>query len=640
MKGLQAILADRGQAARLGFAILGSAFTLAILSVSILHWGGVYPLIGSSLHLAGGGLWLVLAGLALINFLEKKPTLDVIDVVAGAFLFYAAWRYATTPVEYTGRLEWLWILTYAALFFFVRYGLPNRHWAMVMLSILIALAVASCIYALIHRNNPTHLIWGLPRPNYGPRISGTFGCPNHFANLMVMATLCCLFVGSYSRIPWPLRIFLYYLSALLTCGLYFSVSRGAYFAWIAGMGVVAWFLFRNAGIRWWWKLSAFLVVVVGVVVVISKNPFIMDRLDQMTQGIDVRLQLSVISKKLWEMSPWWGSGIGSYDYFFLRAHGPELQSRALYAHCDYFNTLVDYGAVGLGLILIFITCVIVEFRRKTRSAPHERDLLLLRLGWAALAAMAVHSIFDFSLHIPACAVAFFIILGAALMRTHREEKHLPPSLLPVPFLAVGAILAIGAGAYTLQAARTTHSALRIVPLKAADFASLSVAEIAEMGEKAFAADPRAYPLLMRIGDALRVKASKIDGQLSKASSDEAPALLRERENCGRLSLMFYQRAHRSAPLEDTLLVKQGMILDILQRHVEAGLAYAEAIQNQPDNRYFRFNYGLHLLETGQRLAAREQIEHAAAMPLDPREDPTLRATARIAMETLRSYENP
>jgi hypothetical protein len=46
------------------------------------------------------------------------------------------------------------------------------------------------------------------------------------------------------------------------------------------------------------------------------------------------------------------------------------------------------------------------------------------------------------------------------------------------------------------------------------------------------------------------------------------------------------------------------------------------------------------LETGQRLAAREQIGLAASMPLDPREDPTLRETARIAMETLRSYENP
>jgi len=640
MKGLQAILADRGQAVRLGFAGLGFAFTLAILSVSILHWGGVYPMVGSALHMVGGGLWFVLAALALIHFLEKKPTLDVIDVVAGVFLFYAAWRYATTPVEYTGRLEWLWILTYAALFFFVRYGLPNRHWAMVLLSILIALAVVSCLYALIHRNNPTHLIWGLPRPNYGPRISGTFGCPNHFANLMVLAALGCLFVGSYSRMPWPLRIFLYYLSALLTCGLYFSVSRGAYFAWIAGMGIVAWFLFRNAAIRWWWKLFAVLVVVGGVVVVIMKNPFIMDRLDQMTQGVDVRLQLSVISKRLWEMSPWWGSGIGSYDYLYLRAHGPELQSRALYAHCDYFNTLVDYGAVGLGLILIFITCVIVEFRRKTRSAPHERDLLLTRLGWAALAAMAVHSIFDFSLHIPACAVAFFIILGTALMRTHREEKHLPPSLLPRPFLVVAAVLAIGAGAYSLHTARTTHSALRMVPLKEADFATLSVAEIAEMGEKAFAADPGAYPILMRVGDALRVKAAKIDGQLSNASPEESPALIKERETCGRLSLMFYQRAHRRAPLEDTLLIKQGIILDILQRHVEAGLAYAQGVQNQPDNRYFRFNYGLHLLETGQRLAAREQIGLAASMPLDPREDPTLRETARIAMETLRSYENP
>lgn len=639
MNGLQAILADRGTAARIALASTGFAFALAILAVSILHWGGVYPGVGTWLQMAGGGIWIVLAGLALLNFLEKKATGDLVDIVVWIFLFYAGWRYATTPVEYTARLEWLWILTYAALFFFVRYGLPNRHWAMVLLGALITLAVIACVFALFHRSHPTHLIWGLPRPDYGPRISGTFGCPNHFANLMVMGTLVCLFVGSYSRLPWPLRIFLYYLAALLTSGLYFSVSRGAYFAWIAGMGIVAWFLIRTEGIRWWWKLSACLVTAAGVVVVVVKNPFIMDRLDQITQGNDVRLLLSVISRRLWELSPWWGNGIGSYDFLFLRHHGPELQSRALYAHCDYFNTLADYGAVGLGIILVFLAFVIVEFRRKGRGQPHERDLLLMRLGWAALAAMAVHSVFDFSLHIPACAAAFFTILGASLMRTHREERNLPALRLPRAVLPAAILLALAAGGYTATSALRTQRALRLVPLTEAQFSPMTAAEITRVGDQAFAIDPLAFPLYTRVGDALRVKAARLDIRLSKVAQEEIPALLREREECGRASLMFYQRAHRSAPLEDTLLVKQGLVLDIMQRHVEAGLAYAQAIQYQPDNRYFRFNYGLHLLETGQRQDAREQIKLAATMPLDPREDPSLRRTAQLAMENLRERES-
>lgn len=638
MNGLQAILADRGAAPRLVLASTGFALALAILAVSILHWGGVYPSVGTWLQMAGGALWIVLAGLALLNFLEKKATGDLVDIVVWIFLVYAGWRYATTPVEYTARLEWMWILTYAALFFFVRYGLPTRHWAMVLLGALITLAVIACIFALVHRNQPTHLIWGLPRPNYGPRISGTFGCPNHFANLMVMGTLVCLFVGSYSRLPWPLRIFLYYLAALLTGGLYFSVSRGAYLAWVTGMGIVAWFLIRTEGIRWWWKLSACLVTAAGSIGVVIMNPFVMDRIDGMMKG-DIRQQLAKVSMSIWQLNPWWGTGVGSYDFFYLRHHGPELQSRALYAHCDYFNTLADYGAVGLGIILVFLAFVIVEFRRKTRGQPHERDLLLMRLGWAALAAMAVHSVFDFSLHIPACAAAFFIILGSSLMRTHREEKNLPAFRLPRAILPVAILLALAAGGYTTTSALRTQRALRLVPLTEAEFTKLTAAEISRIGEQAFAIDPLAFPLYTRVGDALRVKAARLDIRLSKADQEDIPALLREREECGRTSLMFYQRAHRSAPLEDTLLVKQGLVLDIMQRHVEAGLAYAQAIQYQPDNRYFRFNYGLHLLETGQRRDAREQFNLAASMPLDPREDPSLRRTAQLAMENLRERES-
>jgi O-antigen ligase len=620
----------------LWIAAIGSALLTALLSISILHWGGVYPAVGSWLQLGGSVLWVLAGVCAVRHYLAERRGPDLVDACVGVFLAYAAWNFSRTPVEYTARLEWCWILTYAAVFLFVRYGLPGRVWAMTLLAVIVVAALASCIYAFIHRNDPTHLIWGLARPNYGARVSGTFGCPNHFANLMVMGTLACLFLGSYSRMPWPLRILLFYLSAVLTAGLYLSISRGGYIAWLAGMLVVAVCLFRTVGIRWWWKALVCVLVAAGATLVILKNPLVMDRLDRMMDG-DIRLKLAQISVRLWHAQPIWGEGMGSYDYVFLRGHGPELQSRALYAHCDYLNTLVDYGAVGLALVIAFVIAVGVQLWSNGRRDPHERERVLLRLGTAALAAMLIHSVFDFSLHIPACALVFFTLLGAALMRTPREERpgsggrwgHAPWLLLAT----VSVACAITLGLLSYQTLRGQS----LMALKEADFKAMTVAQIDARGEALHRVDPGAYPLLTRVGDALRVKAAEADGFIVRATPEDLPGLLREREETGRLSLKYYQRAHRRAPLEDTLLVKQALVLDVMKRHPEAYLTYAQAIQLQPDNRYFRFSLALHLIATDQREAALVELDRAATMPTDPREDTTLRDTARAAFDYMRRH---
>lgn len=613
----------------------GSVLVAVLIMVSVLHWGGAYPHMGARLHLVGAGLWVVGVGVALLHLRAGRMAPDWMDGAVGLFLVYAAWTYSRTPVEYPARLEWCWILTYAAIFFFMRYGLPGRRWALGLIGVMVLAAVLSCVYAFIHKDNPTHLIWGLARANYGARISGTFGCPNHFANLMVTATLACLFLGSYSRLVWPLRIFLFYLAIVLTGGLFLSVSRGGYIAWVAGMMVVAWFMCRTVGIRWWWKAVIVLAVTAGTVLVVIKNPFVMERLDQMMGG-DIRIRLAHLSVKLWQQAPVWGQGIGAYDFAYLRHHGPELQTRAFYAHCDYLNTLVDYGVVGLAIILLFLAgCVGFWIKRGRRAEPRERELLLRRLGWAVMAAMAVHSVFDFSLHIPACAVAFFLVLGAAVMRSEREDGAGSGGKLARPLWGVVTLGALVAGGTLGTLGWKTHRGQAEGNLPDAVLAAKSVAELDGLGERLFAIDPQAYPLLERVGDALRVEAAERALELAEASLEEYKDVLLRREEAGRLALKYYQRAHRAAPLYDALLVKQAMVLDVLQRHAEAYLAYVTAVQLQPDNRYFHLNLGLHLLETGQPAAALPHLERAAGLPVDPREGPGMAQAARAALEHAR-----
>jgi O-antigen ligase len=112
--------------------------------------------------------------------------------------------------------------------------------------------------------------------------------------------------------------------------------------------------------------------------------------------------------------------MASFDDYHLRLPF-QVQHRAVYAHNDYVNTLSDYGVVGSAIVLAFLLAV-AWFLFRGRSAVNERLILSRRLGWAALAAMAVHEVVDFNLHLPACALAFFAILGLATSRTYRERE--------------------------------------------------------------------------------------------------------------------------------------------------------------------------------------------------------------------------
>jgi Flp pilus assembly protein TadD len=250
--------------------------------------------------------------------------------------------------------------------------------------------------------------------------------------------------------------------------------------------------------------------------------------------------------------------------------------------------------------------------------------------------MAVHSVFDFSLHLPGCALAFFIILGASVMRTPREERHSAGGKAALAGWVLFLIVALGIAATLAPMAWKTLQGQRLGRIPEATLLSMSVQELDAAGERLFAVDPGADPLIMRFGDALRVKAAEAAVAIDTAAPEDLPSLYRAREEAGRLALKYYQRAYRAAPLEDTLLVKQAMTLDVLQRYAEAYLAYVKAVQLQPDNRYFRFNFGMHLVETGQYAAAVEQLQHAVNLPVDEREGPKLRNSARAALEYIRS----
>jgi hypothetical protein len=154
----------------------------------------------------------------------------------------------------------------------------------------------------------------------------------------------------------------------------------------------------------------------------------------------IRLYAWNIATRLWRTSPGTGVGPGHYDVRYREFRPELLQARPQYAHNDYLNTLADWGVIGLTLVLAtvglaywsvarswkFLQRQSLELvaKRGARGAQHSNRAAFVLGAGAGVAALLVHSAFDFNMQIPANALIVVSLL--ALMAGHLRfatESH-------------------------------------------------------------------------------------------------------------------------------------------------------------------------------------------------------------------------
>ncbi len=609
-----------------------------LASATVLVWGGMPHDFAIWLFPLGALLWLLIVVAVIRNIRRKVLTGSWLEIVVMAWLAYAVFSHYRTPAEYPARFELLWIFTYAAVFIAVRNVVHNQKWYIGLLTLLIVAATVSCIYGLGNKGDAQYLIWDQPRPDYGERISGTFGCPNHFGNLMAMTGFAILGLCFYSRVNWPARIFFLYLFAMLTAGIYFSYSRGSYIGWIIGLFVTFLLASKDPQKPLRLKLVAFVVLILvlgGCVFAVMKNDFALSRIQATFNG-DIRVLLAQDAIRIWLNNKLLGSGMATFDFVHQRIHPVNFGGRAVYTHDDYLNLLADYGLVGFVLVFAFMALLAWRlWHKQAQSDGTELEQVLARIGCTVLAIMAVHSFVDFNFHVPACALAFFILTACGGF--HLRRKNARSFVGQIPNFA---LLGAGAASVVLMLYLTlkTSNGMGFFDQSDAGIMDLSVEDITTAADQLYDADRNATELLEKAGDAFRVKAANLNPSISQARNEKDQAgiesFIRERERIGLLALKYYALAADSNPLYDNLLIKQGMTLDILQRYDEAYLFYAKAIQNQPYNVFFKYHYGFHLVAVQEYDLARQQFEAALQVRALRDADKEIRTLAQKALQSL------
>jgi len=596
------------------------------------YFGGARAVVMGPAYLAGGLLWLLLAWRGLEGLISGRRVTDFMDLPVFLFLGYSFWAVLRAPCEFFGRLEWLEASVYGAVFLTVRHQLPGRKMIPWLLGWLLLVAAMNEVYGFLHFREAIYPIgpvsvfgWEVEdRADYAERMSGLFGCPNHFGNYLVQAGLAGLTLVVWPGLFWPVRILAGWLVAAFGVGVFYSISRGSFLAWVASHG--AWFLrwLRRGPLNWLGKVLLLITGIgflagaiywgMGEASIMKRWSAVLGKgvgLEKVFNGEgNFRLRLAQDGLMIWQRAPWLGNGPGSFDLEHLRFSNWAHGSRTIYTHNDYVNTLADYGAVGGGLVVLFwiFLAVFLWNRGRTREPGSKADACT-GLGWALMMAMLLHALVDFNFHIPATAISCFFLLGLATAVSWPERRGAMARVFNPVVVFLALILAGWTG---WQGWRTWAG--RVLPTKEAVLAKLSVAELEQKAIEAEKWDPQSPVMTMALGDAYRLKLFEVYFSPPSAAPEARQKRTKDINRLAEASAHWYFETEKRSPKDDIPGVRRASVLDLQGKFDEAEALYLRGLEMRPHSQFIRTSYGNHLWRKGDLEGAKREFEKAIATP--------------------------
>ncbi len=333
------------------------------------------------------------------------------------------------------------LLGYGLAFFLAFQLCRDVRRARWLFRVLAATGFAVAVYGLVRYFSGSDNFlgyWELPQ---GGSVQGTFVNRNHFATWLGLCLLClvALFYESLAvkrrnpayQLPvqrevrleqflaraWP------YLAGLIlmTGALILTHSRGGFLATLVGGTVLLLALHHRrpiGSLRTRAVLLATLAFTVATFFITSS--ILLERFDQSTAGMEGRLQAFELTREGIEDNPLVGFGYGTYADSFRLYRSEQLDGYYHRAHNTYLENLFELGwPAALALFACVAWIGVVCFRGMRNRG---RDWVYPALGLAATVLVAIHALVDFSLQIPATALTYTALSGAACAQSFSSRS--------------------------------------------------------------------------------------------------------------------------------------------------------------------------------------------------------------------------
>jgi O-antigen ligase len=404
------------------------------------------------------GLWL-LAGLQLVPFPQSvleglAPGPSAVwypgDPVAAGVLGSGAHPLSVHP-EATTR--WLAFATGLGVLALLAAPALKERRALVRVAVVtVSGGVLVAVYGLLARVLFHDKLYGLLTvPTLAP--FGPFVSKNHFAGYVEMAA--CLAVGLATGLadeakrgpgrllgwldsPRAARVvFAGGAAGVLALAVPVSLSRGGTVSLAAGL--VAFVLVRIAtrrraeGSRRALAVAGAALLVAGVGLALVLPPEARSRVTTLTRtqggGPDpFRLGVWRDALRLAASSPLVGSGLGAFEDALPPFKTGAGDLRVEHAENDYVELLAEGGVAAGALAGLLIAAALVGGLRSVRDEPHRAAQGIRAGALAGVAALLVHSAFDFNLRIPSNALLFVLLVAIVLRPGPRVDE--PPGAEP------------------------------------------------------------------------------------------------------------------------------------------------------------------------------------------------------------------
>lgn len=407
---------------------------LALSAWRTLFWLGLTLVLASPLWIAGLQLYPVTAE----TWSGLPGRLDLLNGLGALGGNLASARPLSLNPSATAASLWAGVPVAAALLVGV---LASARQTRVLFGVMIGVAAVQGVLTLIQFvQGPDSLLYfdtAFPSP-----MIGSFNNRNHLANLFVMAIPLWFAVWAHwhrdgdegvAKVPMFAIPLWYLLGFTLLILLLATQSRGGMLA--AGvalaLSVLVYAMRMHTRLLWrHWLALGVLAVVFGMAAVLSVGEDkVTERFarDVITADAEVRRLLAASTfDAAWKLWPW-GSGAGTYESVFPRFQSALSPGYASFAHNDYAQILMEFGAAGVLVVALLAVLAVVQLGNLVAAGVRHGGLGANQLqqcfAGVALLAFLVHCWVEFNMHIPALAIIAATLAGVFLRPASNDGER-------------------------------------------------------------------------------------------------------------------------------------------------------------------------------------------------------------------------
>lgn len=576
----------------------------AVLIFGPLALGGVRASEFVVLH------WLILTALViwLVRLWATPKFRFLLPPAAWAvlpFVVYAIWRYRTADIEYVARQEFIQVALAAVFLLVIVNNLYGQTELRFIVVCVVAVGTFAAMYGIYQWLTRSDYVWHFLRPGYHGRGSGTYICPNHLAGFLEMACPLAIAFTVLRGFGVVARILFAYASFVMLVGVAATGSRAGWLSMSVAIVLMVAILIQKKTYVW---IALALLIAVGSIGAWMYSRTLASRMEQNSSNHpqdDIRFEIWKSARAMWKDNPWIGVGPDHFDFRYrgYRRAFWAVQPRPGRAHNDYWNTLADWGIIGLILVLLPVAVtgigIVLSWKNLHRTGDSAGTRTALVLGsLLGLTAILVHSFFDFNMHIPANEFLAATLIG--IITTHwrfASQRFWITARWPI---RIAATLVLSGAAFYLggQAVQRTRQDLALRLAQQKGFASK---EGTAALEKAFRIEPKNSETALAIGEVLRLR--------SWNGGDDYKTLALE-------ALPWFQRAMELNRWDPQPYIRTGMCLDWIGRHAEAKIYFDKALQVDPNHWFTRGMMGWHYFQIENFAEARRWMEKSVEAELN------------------------